>query len=105
MAREVVWTELAWEDRAAAADYIARDSEYYAVTFVQEVREAAASLAPPWTLCVENARAYSRILGGNTGTTLTPLLVLKLEDETGSGDNRQERIFRERNPASDRIHP
>ena len=45
MAREVVWTEPAWEDLAAAADYIARDSEHYAATFVQEVKEAAASLA------------------------------------------------------------
>lgn len=45
MAREVVWTEPAWEDLAAAADYIARDSENYAATFVQEVKEAAASLA------------------------------------------------------------
>ena len=36
MAREVVWTEPAWEDLAATADYIARDSENYAATFVQE---------------------------------------------------------------------
>ena len=45
MAREVVWTEPAWEDLAAAADYIARDSVNYAATFVQEIKEAAASLA------------------------------------------------------------
>ena len=45
MAREVVWTEPAWENLAAATDYIARDSKYYAATFVQEVKEAAASLA------------------------------------------------------------
>ena len=44
MARGVVWTEPAWEDLATAADYIARDSETYAATFVQEVRDAAASL-------------------------------------------------------------
>ena len=30
---------------AAAADYIARDSVNYAATFVQEIKEAAASLA------------------------------------------------------------
>ena len=30
MAREVVWTDPAWEDLEAAAEYIARDSEYYA---------------------------------------------------------------------------
>ncbi len=45
MAREVIWTYPAWEDLAAVADYIARDSENYAATFVQEVNEAAASLA------------------------------------------------------------
>ena len=45
MAREVVWTESAWEDLVAAADYIARDSVNYAATFVQEIKEAAASLA------------------------------------------------------------
>ena len=45
MAREVVWTEPAWDDLLAAADYIARDSEHYAASFVQEVKDAAASLA------------------------------------------------------------
>ena len=45
MAREVIWTEPAWDDLEAAAEYIARDSEYYAAAFVQEVREAVASLA------------------------------------------------------------
>jgi plasmid stabilization system protein ParE len=45
MAREVIWTEPAWDDLEAAAEYIARDSEFYAATFVQEAREAAASLA------------------------------------------------------------
>ena len=45
MAREVVWTDPAWDDLEAAAEYIARDSEFYAAALVQEVREAAASLA------------------------------------------------------------
>lgn len=45
MAREVVWTEPAWEDLEAAAGYIARDSEYYAAAFVREVREATESLS------------------------------------------------------------
>lgn len=45
MARKVVWTEPAWEDLVAAADFIARDSKSYAATFVQSVKEAAASLA------------------------------------------------------------
>lgn len=44
MAREVVWTEPAWEDLEAAAQYIARDSESYAAVFVREVKEAAESL-------------------------------------------------------------
>ena len=45
MAREVVWTDPGWDDLEAAAAYIARDSEYYAASFVQEAREAAGSLA------------------------------------------------------------
>jgi len=45
MARKVEWTDPAWDDLAGIADYIARDSEYYAAAFVQEVKEAAASLA------------------------------------------------------------
>jgi toxin ParE1/3/4 len=45
MAREVVWTEPAWEDLEAAAEYIARDSEFYAAALVQEAHEASASLA------------------------------------------------------------
>jgi toxin ParE1/3/4 len=45
LAREVVWSEPAWDDLSAAADYIARDSESYAASFVREVREAASSLA------------------------------------------------------------
>jgi plasmid stabilization system protein ParE len=44
MAREVVWTDPAWDDLEAAAAYIARDSEFYAASFVQEARDAAASL-------------------------------------------------------------
>lgn len=44
MAREVVWTEPAWQDLEAAAEYIARDSGAYAVAFVREVLEAAESL-------------------------------------------------------------
>lgn len=45
MAREVVWTDPAWNDLEAAAEYIARDSEFYAAALVQEAHEAAASLA------------------------------------------------------------
>ena len=45
MARKVEWTDPAWDDLAAIAEYIARDSEYYAATLVQEIKEAAASLA------------------------------------------------------------
>ena len=45
MAREVVWTDPAWDDLEAAAEYITRDSEYYAAAFVQEVKNAAESLS------------------------------------------------------------
>ena len=45
MAREVVWTDPVWDDPEAAAEYIARDSESYAVTLVQEVHAAAVSRA------------------------------------------------------------
>jgi plasmid stabilization system protein ParE len=45
MARQVVWTDPAWDDLEAAAEYVARDSEFYAAALVQETREAAASLA------------------------------------------------------------
>ena len=45
MAREIIWTDPAWDDVENAADYIARDSEFYGAAFVQEIKEAAASLA------------------------------------------------------------
>ena len=45
MARQVEWTNPAWDDLAGIAEYIARDSEYYAAAFVQEIKEAPASLA------------------------------------------------------------
>ena len=45
MARTVIWAEPAWDDLEAAAEYISRDSQHYAASFVREVREAAASLA------------------------------------------------------------
>ena len=44
MAREVIWTEPAWQDVEAAADFIARDSESYSAAFFQEVMESATSL-------------------------------------------------------------
>jgi len=44
MDRRVVWTEAAWNDLEAAADYIVKDSPRYAAAFVQEVRDAARTL-------------------------------------------------------------
>lgn len=38
MAWSVAWTDAAWEDLAAAADFIARDSPHYAASFVRETR-------------------------------------------------------------------
>ena len=43
MARKVAWTAPAWDDLEAAASYIARDSEFYAASFVQEARDATGS--------------------------------------------------------------
>ena len=44
MARIVKWTETASEDLREAAKFIARDSPYYAASFVRQVRKAALSL-------------------------------------------------------------
>ena len=44
MARKVKWTEVAWSDIEEVSDYIAKDSLYYAASFVREVRDAARSL-------------------------------------------------------------
>ncbi len=45
MARKVTWTEVAWSDLEAVANYIAKDSPHYAAAFVREARDAARSLA------------------------------------------------------------
>jgi addiction module RelE/StbE family toxin len=45
MARKVAWTDPAWDDLEAAAKYIERDSKFYAAVLVQEVHDAAESLA------------------------------------------------------------
>lgn len=44
MARAVRWTEAATEDLAEAADFIGRDSRFYAMALVREARAAAKSL-------------------------------------------------------------
>ena len=44
MARKVVWTYAAWTDLENIADFISRDSPYYAGALVREVRETARSL-------------------------------------------------------------
>jgi plasmid stabilization system protein ParE len=44
MARKVVWTGPGLVDLESAAEYIARDSEFYAAALVQEANEAALSL-------------------------------------------------------------
>ena len=45
MAKRVVWTETAWIDLESVADYIARDSPYYAASLVRQVRNHARSLS------------------------------------------------------------
>ena len=44
MARKIIWSFEATADLEAIADYIARDSFFYAAAFVLEVREASRSL-------------------------------------------------------------
>lgn len=44
MARSVIWTESAWKDLHTIADYIAKDSAYYAAALVRNIRTAARSL-------------------------------------------------------------
>lgn len=45
MAKQVVWTQTAWNDLSEVADYITEDSPYYAASFVQEAGNTARSLA------------------------------------------------------------
>ena len=45
MARQIIWTEIAFRDLEAAADFITQDSPAYAAALVGEVREAARALA------------------------------------------------------------
>lgn len=44
MARKVVWSYEATADLESLAEYIARDSAFYAAAFVQEIIEASRSL-------------------------------------------------------------
>jgi toxin ParE1/3/4 len=44
MAQKVIWSYEATADLEALAEYIARDSAFYAVAFVQEIIEASRSL-------------------------------------------------------------
>jgi plasmid stabilization system protein ParE len=41
MDRQIIWTESAWSDLDEAADFIARDSAYYAAAFVLEARDVS----------------------------------------------------------------
>ena len=45
MVQSIVWTEGAIRDLVEAADYIAVDSQSYAAAFLEDVTDAAASLA------------------------------------------------------------
>ena len=44
MARKIIWTFEAADDLEAIATYIARDSGFYARSFVREIRDASFSL-------------------------------------------------------------
>jgi len=63
----VVWSEAAWKDVEAAADYIARDSPRYAAAFVREVRDAARSL--------EHFAERGRVIPEFNNTRIRELLV------------------------------
>ncbi len=45
MDKEIIWTEPAWADVVEVVDYISKDSTCYAVSFMDEVKNAADSLA------------------------------------------------------------
>ena len=45
MARQVIWSEPAWDDREEIVDYIANDAPEAAIRLVEQAREAARSLA------------------------------------------------------------
>jgi plasmid stabilization system protein ParE len=45
VAKKVVWTQTAWTDLETIADFISRDSPYYAAAFVREMRDSARSLS------------------------------------------------------------
>ncbi len=42
--RSVKWAEVAWDDLDQIADFVARDSEYYAAAFVRRIRDTARSM-------------------------------------------------------------
>ena len=44
MAYQVAWTESAWQELEAAAEYIARDSPHFASALIHEAQLAAQSL-------------------------------------------------------------
>ena len=44
MAYRVAWTESAWQELEAAAEYIARDSPHFASALIEEAQLAARSL-------------------------------------------------------------
>jgi len=44
MARKIAWSFEAADDLKTIADYIAKDSAFYATAFVQEIRDASRSL-------------------------------------------------------------
>jgi len=57
MARTIVWTEVAWINLEATADYISQDSPIYSAACVREIRDAARSLAD----FAERGRVVARI--------------------------------------------
>ena len=66
MAREVKWAEIAWKDLEEAADCIAKDSPYYAASFIKNARDAARVLQNFMVLLTLNSRKISSQKTGNS---------------------------------------
>jgi toxin ParE1/3/4 len=62
MARKVIWSHEAVKDLQTIADYIAKDSPFYASSFVREIRDAGRTL----NLFSERGRIVPEIGKSNT---------------------------------------
>ena len=72
MARTVIWAEAAITDLDEAAEYIARDSRFYAAALVRDARAASRSLAgfawSPKPVIRTSARSASRAIASSVAS-------------------------------------